>query len=354
MNILNPKSIEVLTELLLEDLPRAILDIICQNQKYGLSEGRLIGLITRQLPSNLDRKYVRELCISCVRWYLHNGDISNAGNRRYVVLPLYGISQPVNEGFERIKICGDIRLDDDIDRVLKPIGYKLKSRMVPWSWKSRDSNKVQFVGLRRNIDFPIVEKELVFRELSQLSISIVNPNDIRDKLPSIHQLCMPPKTSYLSIPPSWGYWSVYNPKISDPDRWVEINNWQREQFCLLKWKADIDLRDEQGARYFLHSGFDRMAELSRQSAYIWMAYQDYQNNNPRDVLICKDYLLTPSEIPEAHQYWLQLLAENWHKTQQNRMRKYSLLFDPQGVARTIENSLGMQIVELPTDQNIGV
>jgi len=339
MHILKPEEERILEELLIEDLPYAVHNMVTLNPR--ISEAALVGRITNSLPSTIDSEVIRRRCITSIRWFVHNGDLSNAGNKKYVMLPPYGVLQAETGSELIIKICGDRILDQSIDQKIQKLGLKLNIKFMNWYWETDEEQKLKTVGFRRTVSF---QSEIYF-ELANIfsdnQVPLVTPKQFCDKLPKITDITIPPESQFNISPPNWGYWYIYNSSLSSLNRWEPIEFYSKPENYLFKWQPSEDWRGESSKRFFIHKGLDHIAEIDSSSARLWMFYLDSQNKNQRTVWTSDEAIFVPMEIPEPYQHWLQLISIDWNR--EKGFRKYHLLEDFQQVAEILKNSLQVTV-----------
>lgn len=338
MQVLCNKDVIALTELLLEDLPRTILKLICNSP--NITEGAIIGIIYKTFPSIIPFDKIRENCIMSIHWFLHNGDIAISGNHRYVVLPPYFVVQENDKKINRIKLCGDPRLDSKIDGILRSKGCNMEEKYVSWHLETDFEQKVQNVGLQRSC---FLSSTALIKNLShEFGIPIIYPKIFEENLPSIKTLPFPPRSHFNATAPVWGFWDTYIPEHREEERWKEIKNWAIENCTILRWLPSRDKRGQYGIRYFLHNGHKHLSELNCLYASLWLFRLDYKHRCPRKLWINEQSIFTPDNIPDSHKHWLQLISINWCRTKQ--FIKYKLACEPKKILDRLHETLGLQIV----------
>ena len=305
MRILDKKEIQVLNSLLIEDLPFSVFEIIRKNSK--ISESRIIGEIIDIFPSTINVQKIRRLCTSMIHWFVHNGDITNVGNRNYRILPPYGIYSGKHEIV--LKLHGDISISEFRQRFEKSKDIKFKTILKKWPWEGHESVNI---GFQSFLYFNRSYLEYVISILGEFSISLVSANDICLKLPKIDDLLIPPKSSFNIDFPRWGVWLGYNPSIIANKRWTILNEISTHPRGLLKWQPNSDWRGENSKRYFFNNNHGKYAELSESTAILWTYYLDFEETNPRNILIGNDFICTPYELPNSYIQWLHVISSDWY------------------------------------------
>lgn len=339
MNILNEEDIQVLISLLIEDLPFRVFNIVRQNKK--ISEARIIGEIIDIFPSTIKVQEIRRLCTSIIRWFVHNGDMSNTGNKNYSVLPPYGIYS--NENTSILRLHGDIPTRHFWQMFKKVKDIKFETVLKKWVWEKSESTNI---GFQNQIIFNNEILEFVITKMTDLSIPLVSIDDICAKLPKINDLLFPPKNSFNVDFPRWGFWSKYDPSILENNRWMEIDDLLVYPQGLLMWQQNNDWRGKNSRRYFLNSSYEKYAELSESTAILWTYYLDYLESNPRNILINDGFIYTPNEMPDPYIQWLQAIASDWQR--EGDFNKYYLT-KTDIVEKTFKKNLKLTI-KYPADR----
>jgi hypothetical protein len=305
MNILNEKDVQVLISLMIEDLPFCVFNIVRQNIK--ISEARIIGEIIDIFPSTVKVQKIRRLCTSIIHWFVHNGDISNNGNRNYSVLPPYGVYSSENEII--LKLHGDLPIQELRQKFEEIEEIKFETELKKWPWEKNGSTNI---GFQSSLYFDKNLLDTVGTRMTDLSIPLVSIANICSKLPKIDDLLFPPRSSFDVDFPRWGIWSKYNPSILGNNRWVNIDNILAHPPGLLMWQQNNDWRGKNSRRYFLNNSYEKYAELSESTAILWTYYFDCVESNLRHIFIGDDFIYTPFEIPNPYIQWLQAVASDWH------------------------------------------
>lgn len=339
MQILNLAESNILLELLIEDMPFAIHDLIARSPR--ITEAAIVGTITKSLPSTIDFTEIQKWCVANIRWFVHNGDVANAGNRRYVMLPPYAILQKTGPDESIVKVCGDERAKRVVENEMKKINCSMSITKPGWHWGASDDQRSKSIGFRRTIIFPTSKHASVMSQLSTLGIPVITPKDFREKLPSIKNVCIPPVTYFSVRPSSWGSWYKYDSTILSHNRWKPIENIFLHDRGLYKWLPSEDFRGELSSRYFYHNNYENVAELTSSLARLWMYYLDFEEGNSRSIWISDRTVFVPLEIPEPHQHWLQLMSEDWRR--EENFRRYMVLENTREIAEVLSRTLHVKM-----------
>lgn len=285
MRILSDGEIEILNELWLEDLPRRILDTVCQSP--DINQAAVLRLFVKSLPASIDPQNIYDRCLSSIYWFLHHGDIATSGNRRYVAIPPYAVPIESLDGKTILTIFGDSRLDQYVADSIGEIGCRLERRMVTWRWENRNEDSTpNVVGFLRNILTNAMQYREIVSRFALLKIPIIQPHELQARLPSIRELKTPSKTVFTSVPPNWGYWDSYAPYFKELLRWKPVTNWSTLRAGMLRWRPSDDRHGETSARFFLVKDSAQLFELSSTSARLWALFLDWRESNPKRFWMC--------------------------------------------------------------------
>lgn len=340
MRLMHPQDSNALVNEWLDDLPRRVLMMLCSSS--GLSEGAVVGGVTRWLPSSINEDAIRDRCVSSIRWFAHHGDIASCGNRRYGTLPPYGILQVDKTESAVIRVFGNPHKDGDIASLARLLHGEFESTYVPWYWQERYRN-VHNVGWQRHALVPRHVISDLVSSLREIGVRVVDPTSIRDNLPSIHAVLVPPKSVFQAHLPTWGTWAQYQPLLLSHDRWESVDPpLVPKTLTVYRWLPSRDLAGDLLERYFLglpaNAHSKDIAEISRSSARMWMFFLDHQADNPRSMSVENGVAIIPSELPDPHRHWLELSSSRWFK--EGPMRRYELATDAADVINTLHATLG--------------
>jgi hypothetical protein len=338
MKISTADEIKAYSQMLEEELPEAILEVITQNP--GISEAKLIGSVLKLFPTTFSVD--QRLCIAILNWLRKNDDISYYGNQRYMALPPHA-EVLTREGNLIIKLCGDRRFDREINASLKNQGIDLNTQKAKGTIFT-DNNDVQEkeVGILRTLQGKIDREPIIRNCFSKLDIPIFSAEEIQEALPSISNLMAPASTAFNVIGPSSGIWQIYNPILIQTYRWEKTENWQSKGSGILHWKASDDWRGKMNERFFYHQGGENLAELSKTSALLWTFQKDLEAGHPREMYSAGQKIQVPNEIPDQHFMWLKRISPEWRELTGKDYLEFEPRNNIQDVIDILKKTLGLK------------
>lgn len=337
MQLLDSANVATLTEMILEDVPRALLEQVSHAPR--ISEGALVGMILDMLPSTIETERVRWHCQDCLWWLVNYGDLVTSGTRRYVIVPTYGVLLSA-DGRATVRLQGDIQGDQTLRQQLGQKGINLKTRSATLTRQGRQIN----VGFLRSIEVLTEQLGDLRIILEGEGIPVIDPDVLQTRLPVVDNATIPPSSTFQVTPPHWGLWDQYSPERRSDDRWVPTADVDPMLSSgLFRWRLSDDWRGEQNARYFLAAGRPVLGELDQNYAALWMLHSDQQAANPRPSWHVGRTLWVPLMVPAAYHQWLRLLSERWRCCV--GLARYDLFWDAADTASLLQENLRMRRVE---------
>jgi hypothetical protein len=239
-------------------------------------------------------------------------------------------------------VCGDLGSDEKLSKVFTEYGTELDSNIVSWYWADANNENEYKVGFKRTSEITRNVVDDLIIVLQDHNISLIDPVVFEKKLPSIKNIFIPSSSFFNCVPPNWGFWDEFTISFDDDFQWNEIDHWQVSNCEILKWAPSKDRRGIYGTRYFLHKGFDQLAELSQSYARLWMFYLLNRKDIMRRIWVDDNMIWTPVELPDPHQHWLQLISEDWYR--EKHLRKYILKSDPEPIVSRLNYTLGLHLI----------
>lgn len=310
MRLLDREDAETLLELLIDDLPRQVLDAV--TREGGRREAQLVSEILRWLPRTVRTKHVRIWVSDILDWFVVRGDVEKGFGGRYQCVPPYLVGDVDDPHCTELSLCGDPRAEPLLQQAFQPLGvalrYKIIRRDTDTETEDTAIRPMPPLGLERLVSLPSSSCTEVVQVCESLGIVIVQPKDLAAALPRLTEVVVPAKRDLVVSPVSAGLWEVYEPHTEDDDRWRIDPDWRASQAQLIRWRPSDDWRGERSARIFYHASGGRVVELGPRAASLWQLYLDANAKHPRITWWDGTKLWVPRILPVATQQWLRTLA----------------------------------------------
>ena len=310
MRLLSRKDGETLLTLLMDDLPRQVLEAVAR--EGGRREAQLVSEILRWLPRAVRAEEVRTWVSDVLDWFIARGDVEKGFGGRYHCVPPYLVGDVDDPQCAELSLCGDPRAEPLLRQALQSLGMTLSYKVIcsEMDTETEDTTlrPMPPVGLERFIPLQSGLRTEVIQACESPGIVIVQPKDLAAALPRLTEVLVPAERDLAISPTSTGLWEVYGPQTQDNDRWRPDADWRTGQAQLIRWRPSDDWCGERSARIFYHAGGGRVAELGPEAASLWQLYLDADAGRPRTVWWDGTRLWVPRMLPVATHQWLRLLA----------------------------------------------
>ena len=334
MQLLNQEDAVVLLELLKDNLPQQVLNII--SSKGVQREMQIISECSRWLPRSVPITETRRWVGTILDYFVRRGDVEKGPGGRYHCIPPYIIDNQISSDFW---LYGDPRVSTRLREKLRPLGLTLNSETV---YETDENNSSIPAGLERSI--PISENlaSKVIPMFKHLGIVYIQLHELEEQLPRISQIVVPPESDLNDVRIWSGLWDTYNPEHYGEERWNSDEEWQNSVANLVRWRPSDDWLGESNARVFYHADSDRITELGTETSSLWQLHLDTKVGNSRVVWWDGKMLWVPKVVPVVTQQWLQATANR-----QFRFRKHWLILEMSAesvrpVCDTLKKTLRLQ------------
>lgn len=314
MQLLNQEDAVVLLELLKDNLPQQVLNII--SSKGVQREMQIISECSRWLPRSVPITETRRWVGTILDYFVRRGDVEKGPGGRYHCIPPYIIDNPISPDFW---LYGDPRVSTRLREKLRPLGLTLNSETV---YETDENHSSIPAGLERSI--PISENlaSKVTPMFKHLGIVYIQLHELEEQLPRISLIVVPPESDLNNVRIRSGLWDTYNPEHYGEERWNPDEEWQNSVANLVRWRLSDDWRGESNARVFYHADSGRITELGTETSSLWQLHLDSKVGNSRVVWWDGKMLWVPQVVPVVTQQWLQATANR-----QFRFRKHWLVLE---------------------------
>ena len=314
MQLLNKEDAVALLELLKDNLPQQVLNII--SSEGVQREIQIVSECSRWFPRSVRITEIRRWVNTILDYFVRRGDIEKGSGGRYHCIPSYAIGNQISSD---IWLCGDPCQDAQLLKELRPLKLTLKYKTI---YETDKDNSPIPIGLERFISISEDSSSQVIQTLKHLGIVYIDLRELEEQLPRITQIVVPPESDLNIVRIQSGLWDIYNPEHYREERWKPDEEWQNSVANLVRWRPSDDWQGESNARVFYHADSSRITELGTETSSLWQLYLDTKVGNSRVVWWDGKMLWVPQVVPVVTQQWLQATANR-----QFQLRKHWFLLE---------------------------